>query len=1442
MSGRLVDIAVTSDAKTYYVASATGGVWKTTDNGVRFSPVFEREAVHSVGDIAVHQEHSEVVWVGTGERANRQSSSWGDGVYRSTDGGGSWTRVGLEDSHHIGRIALHPADPEVAFVAAMGHLWGPNDERGLYRTTDGGGSWERILFVDSETGVVDVALDPANPDALLAASYQRQRRPWGFHGGGPGSALYRSADGGDTWTRLTNAGLDNGLPSGDLGRIGISIHAADPRIVYASIEQGARYNASTAYEERRAGLYRSTDGGASWELRSDWNPRPMYASQPVADPNDPERVYMLNSYSYSDDGGLTFNVPRGHRTHGDDRFVWVNPRDSEHVLKADDGGLGISYDRGDHFLYVTSLPVSQFYHVSVDMAHPYNVYGGLQDNGSWKGPNAAYRSEGILNEDWSKWGGGDGFWNVVDTSDGRTLYSESQYLGLNRIDMVTGESRFIRPNQPEGYIAPRRNWTTWPDPDAPEQRLGNAMPPGNWEGPFVISPHDPSTLYAGLNELFKSTDRGESWISLGKLVTGADRRSLRIMGQLPDSTVLSLDDGIPYWPTISAVEESRHVPGVLYAGTDDGQVLVSEDDGGSWQNVTDAMPEAPEMMWVNRIHASASVAGRVYVAANNYRNDDYANYLWGSDDRGATWFDATGDLPAERVVRAVREDERNPDVLYLGTEFGVWWSWNRGANWIELEGGLPTQPVNDLVVHPRDNDLVLGTHGRGVWILDQVNALQEMNAVVLAGGAHLFTVEPAEQIRYRSRRGHTGNMIFEGENPPAGAIIDYWLSSAEAEPALAILAEDGAEVARVPASSGRGVRRAVWNLRYGGAGAEGSSGGGRFPGGRLATGPWVAPDRYTVRLEAAGVIRETVVEVREDPRIETDEAVRRSWTSTMLELWELAKAAAEFRDEVAEAGNSGPTAGGVRGPTKAEDLVREAGELASRAARLYTAGGGWIGPLSADLASQREFVARMLDALRDEWVALSAPDDDYEAIGDETPERTGGPSPDGSVEPTLSPTPTEDVTAFVNVTVLPMTGEGPLADRTVLVENEVITRVGAASELHPPAGSTVIDGAGGYLMPGLAEMHAHVPPGADPPREAVEDILFLYVANGITSIRGMLGSAYQIPLAAEIERGETLGPTFYVGAPSLNGRSVQEPEDAERLIRAHKEAGYHLQKIHPGVSRTAWDRMVLVAGEVGFTYGGHVPADVGLEHALRTGMSTVDHLDGYVQAVASDDVISQINAGRPVSLGGLVAGFDEDKLREVVALTVETGAYVVPTMYLWENLYGAPDADAALAQPEMRYVSQAQREAWRRQAAGGPRGNQEEVAAFLDLRKRVLKELSEAGAGILMGTDSPQLFNVPGFALHREIALMEEAGMSPMAILVSGTRAVGEYVSSHLGLDGDFGTVEPGRRADLVLLGSNPLDNLSALADRRGVMVRGRWVSRNEIDRGLEALAAKHGG
>jgi photosystem II stability/assembly factor-like uncharacterized protein len=964
MSGRIVDLAVVeADPTVFYVASATGGLWKTTNNAVTYTPLFQNEAVHSIGDVAVHQVDTSLVWVGTGERANRQSSSWGDGVYRSRDGGRNWENVGLRDSHHIGRIALHPTDPQVVYVAAMGHLWGPNDVRGLYKSTDGGGSWERILFVDDDTGVVDVALDPGNPEIVYAASYQRRRAPYGFHGGGPGSALWKSQDGGRSWTKLTNSGAGNGLPTGEIGRIGISVYRSDPRIVYVSVEQGLRYNASTAYEERLAGVYRSEDRGESWELMSDWNPRPMYASQILVDPSDDQRIYMENSFSWSDDGGRTFTSPR-QTLHGDDRFLWVDPNDSRHVVKADDGGLGISYDRARTWLYVTHLPVSQFYRVTFDYRNPYWVYGGLQDNGSWAGPSATYRTEGILNHDWMKWGGGDGFLNLADTTDNATLYVESQYLGLDRVDLKSGQRQAIRPGDPTGAIGDRKNWTTWQDLNAPEQRLGNAMAPANWDGPFLISPHDPATLYAGTDILWKSTDQGRSWEDLGNMTTGVDRRTLHIMGELPVPETLSLDDGIPYYPTLTAIAESPVEEGVLYVGTDDGNVKVSRDGGASWTEVSGGMAGLPADAWINGIEASRFARGRVYVAPNNYRNDDFDNYLYVSEDYGGSWQDITADLPPGRVTRTVREDPRNPDVLYLGTEFGAFYSTNRGDSWIQLELGLPTVAVNDLAIHPRDNDLILATHGRGIWILDNVNALQELTREVMGSRAHLFSMEAAEQIRYRSEKGHDGNMIFRGTNPAPGAPIDFWLGADDGEATLTILNPERQVVATLPAPGGRGVHRITWNLRH----AEPDQGTDPSP-----RGPLVIPGQYIVRLDLDGVVSENSLEVREDPRIQVSATVRRQWTEDLTALGALARAAREGAEEMADLAERVKAETGLPGNLApwAEDLIRQWNELRSRTRSLVGEVEGWVGPLTQDQVSRRAYYQEMVETLGREAQAIA---------------------------------------------------------------------------------------------------------------------------------------------------------------------------------------------------------------------------------------------------------------------------------------------------------------------------------------------------------------------------------------------------------------------------------------------------------------------------------------
>jgi photosystem II stability/assembly factor-like uncharacterized protein len=958
MSGRVVDMAVVeSNPFVWYVASATGGVWKTINNGVTWQPVFHREATHSVGAIAVHQRDTNIVWVGTGERANRQSSSWGDGVYKSTDGGRTWRNMGLRESHHIGRIVMHPNDANTVFVAAMGHLWGPNEERGLYRTTDGGTTWRRVLNIDEHTGVVDVALDPSDTRIMYAASYQRRRAPFGFDGGGPGSALWKSTDGGDTWRKLGPTGefprdsiragirpptlhVPNGLPLGEYGRIGITVYPKDPRILYASIEQGWRYNASTAYVGRRGGIYRSQDRGETWERMSDWNPRPMYASQPQVDPNDPCRLYMQNEFSFSTDCGKTFTSPR-QTLHGDDRFVWINPRDSRHLIKLDDGGIGISYDQARTWLFVQSLPISQWYRIAADNSRPFKLYGGLQDNGSWYGPSATWRSEGILNEDWTRIGGGDGFLALPDTTNPRVIYSISQYLGLLKLDPVTLQRQDIRPDNARGSIGPRRNFDSW-FLVQPEPELANAMTGANWDAPYIISPHDAATLYAGTNKLWKSTNRGLSWTSMGDMTTGVNRRELTINGRRADELTPSQDDGIPYYPSLTAIAESPRQRGLLYVGTDDGNVKVSPDGGVTWRDAHPLMAGMPRNAWVNGIEVSRHAVGTAYVVANNYRNDDFGSYIYRTRDAGRSWTSIKGDLPAGRVARTLREDPRNPNTLYLGTELGLFVSTNGGTNWTELRNNLPTVAVNDLLVHPRDNDLVIATHGRGIWILDDVNPLQELTPAARSSPAHLFRIEPAYQIRMAAEKAHAGDMVFRGENPPNGAIIQFWLRDTVSRPALTVHDASGRTVATLAPALRAGVNRVVWGLRYDSLPAGVRVGGDNDEGGgtaRALPGPLVVPGTYTVRLAVDGTRSEQRVRVMEDPRITVTPVVRAQWTADLQAIAKEYRAAVELN--------------------RARNTA-ESRELLTRISRLYSAVSGWTGPMTSDQSAQLRYYRKKI--------------------------------------------------------------------------------------------------------------------------------------------------------------------------------------------------------------------------------------------------------------------------------------------------------------------------------------------------------------------------------------------------------------------------------------------------------------------------------------------------
>ena len=932
MSGRITDLAILeSDPTLMYVASATGGVWKTTDNAITMKPVFEKERVHSVGAVALFQGDANVVWVGTGEATNRQSSGWGDGIYRSTNGGTTWTNMGLAESGHIARIVTHPSNRDIVYVAVPGKLWAPSPERGLYKTTDGGRTWQRVLEGNDDTGVTDVAMDPSDPNTLYAATYQRRRQAFGFVGGGPGSALWKTVDGGTNWTKLVT-----GLPSGILGRIGISIYRTNPSVVYVSVEQGQRYTSSISYEQRLAGIYRSGDKGTTWRRMGDWNPRPAYSSKLLVDPNDERRLYQVQ-YSTSDDSGKTWREPK-QTLHGDDRIIWVDPKDSRHVVKGDDGGLGISYDRGVHWLYQRNLPVGQFYHIGIDNSIPFRVCGGLQDNNNWCGPSATTWSDGILNEDWFTVNGGDGFFTLFDTTDNRTLYVTSQYLGLARVDLRTMRRRAIRPMWPDGDVYKRGNW----GPPAP--RVGRFQEGANWNAPFAISSHDTKTLYAGMRSLYRSRDRGESWQRLGDFTSGVNRRSLAIMGQLPDSATLSLDDGISFFPTMSAFAESPRDKRVLYAGTDDGRLHVSRDEGATWNSVVMKVPGVPTGTWVRHLEASRHATGTVYALFDGHQNGDFRNYLYRSIDYGATWTSIAADLPASVVPHVLREDLVDPQLLLLGTEFGLYASFDAAGHWVSFRANLPTVPVNDLAIHPRDHALVLGTHGRGIWILDDVRPLRSTARALSAAPVTLAPVSPVVyQMETSARLTHTGDMHFRGDNPVSGVSFTVWGRDSGMVANVVVKSARGDDVWRQSVTTRRGPTLVTWNLRSAaltplpplGGSEEGDS------TRRMIPGAFTRPGQYTVSLDVAGRrVGNAAFEVRADRRDDTPATVRMAWHTALDSVATLYRATVVLARRARPAG------------VAARERADTATELQTRVGALYQALTPMIGRMSVDMRAQ----------------------------------------------------------------------------------------------------------------------------------------------------------------------------------------------------------------------------------------------------------------------------------------------------------------------------------------------------------------------------------------------------------------------------------------------------------------------------------------------------------
>jgi photosystem II stability/assembly factor-like uncharacterized protein len=870
--GRVDDIAVhPGDVKTYFVGFATGGLWKTSNNGTTFEPVFDTYGTHSIGAIAMAPSDPEVVYVGTGEANNRQSSSFGDGMYKSTDGGETFAHIGLRETQTIARVIVHPEDPNTVWVAANGHLFAANEERGVYKTTDGGATWRKTLYVDENTGATDLVIDPSAPDTLFAATYQRRRTACCFVGGGPGSGIWSSSDGGENWERLEG----NGLPRGTMGRIALAMTAADPDVVYAQIEVAADREEplteqemeewEAADEEDRLpadpqwnGIWRSGDKGDSWVFRSNENGRPMYFSQIRVSPQDPQLVYVVDQRVHkSRDGGITFERLDGYG-HVDQHAFWINPNDHDHMMIGNDGSVDVTYDQGATWESLRTWAVGQPYHVSVDMRRPYFVCTGLQDNGSWCGPSSV-RGEPILAQDWYDVGGGDGFYTAVDPTDPNVFYSESQNGNIRRGDLRTGEIESIRPDVGDPEDDEPANIVPAPDPEMDIR--------WSWNTPFILSPHNPATIHAGGNRLFTSRDRGETWTMSPELTKNIDRDEIEIMGvynavdrcrqnQRGADCILSRNDGVSDWSTIVSVSESPRVPGVLWVGTDDGNIQVSRDGGATWNEVSVNLPGGTTRYYVSRVEASHHDPAAAYVSIDGHKSGDLAPYVYVTRDYGDSWSDITADLPASGNVNTIREDPRNPDLLYVGTEFGFFVSLDGGGSWHRFMPDLPVVRIDDVVVHPRDNDLVLATHGRSIRILDDVTALQQLTDEVLASDVHLFQPRPAVLWKddIRRERSVTGDKNWTGENAPPGTAIQYYLAAdASAEVTIQIVDPITGDVVRDLEGTGRaGLNRVQWDLRSNPEDPDDNA------------GPEVWPGVFRVTLRAAGMERSALLEVLED--------------------------------------------------------------------------------------------------------------------------------------------------------------------------------------------------------------------------------------------------------------------------------------------------------------------------------------------------------------------------------------------------------------------------------------------------------------------------------------------------------------------------------------------------------------------------------------------------
>ncbi len=852
MSGRIVDIAVDPvHRSTWYLAAASGGVWKTANAGTTWKPIFDSQDSYSIGCLAIDPNNRFVIWVGTGENNSQRSVGYGDGLYKSLDGGDSFQRVGLENSEHIGKILIDPRRSNVVYVAAQGPLWAAGGDRGLYKTTDGGKTWKCVLEISENTGVSDIHFDPRDPDTLYASAYQRRRHVWTLIDGGPESAIYKSTDAGANWRKI-----NKGLPSVDLGRIGLAVSPLKPDVLYALVEAA----------DGQSGFYKSINRGESWQKQSDYASRsPQYYQEIFADPHVFDRVYSMDTYMMvTEDGGKNV-TPLGEKwKHVDNHALVIDPEDAEHLLIGCDGGLYESWDRGKSYDFKGNLPLTQFYKIAVDNDAPfYNVYGGTQDNATQGGPTRTNNVQGIRNSDWSITVFGDGFDPAVDPEDPNIVYSQWQYGGLIRFDRKSGERIGIKPRE---------------ERDGPPLRW-------NWDSALLISPHSHTRLYFGAQILFQSDDRGNTWQAISSdLTRNLDRNNLKVMGRIWSVDAVAKNMSTSFYGTIVSVSESPLVEGLMYVGTDDGLIQVTEDGGKHWRAI-ESLPhlDVPDYAYVSDIEASLHDSDTVYAVLYNYKKGDFKPYVVQSTDRGKTWISIAGDLPERGPTHTIAQDHIKPELLFVGTESGVFFTIDGGEKWVPLKSGIPTIAVRDLEIQRREGDLIAGTFGRGFYVLDDYSPLREVDLELIEKDAHTFAIKDALMFIQAnplggSDKGFQGASFFTAPNPPFGATVTYYLKESlktkkdQRQKAERVLAKDGKDtpypswdtlkeedreqaptvtltvrdsagelVRRLKGSTSSGIHRVTWDFRYRGFGSLHLQSDGY--------GPMAVPGTYTVSVE-----------------------------------------------------------------------------------------------------------------------------------------------------------------------------------------------------------------------------------------------------------------------------------------------------------------------------------------------------------------------------------------------------------------------------------------------------------------------------------------------------------------------------------------------------------------------------------------------------------------